>query len=342
VTAQQLDDIETTPAKRRHRYDVLFAFIALIVGLSWVGDDPYKHSLALHFMTLAIIALAMYVPFVMGGVVSVAYGAYVAIGAYAVALVSTRSDWPLIVAFPIGMAVAAAVAAVLAFATSRLSGFYLAAITLIFAHAFQAWLTDNDSLTGGEAGLSAFRHFTIVGITLTRDQIVWLCIGAVFLIALLLSNLRKSSFGIAMRARREVPIAIEAAGVRVFLVTAAAQLLGATLAAVGGSLHAVQSGAVIPEAFPVALVITALFAPLLGGVESPWGVLVGCVLVVEFTYNLDWIQETGSLFFALAIILVLLIAPRGILGYRPRFPRLPAMFSRVSGHARTASSEVGR
>ena len=115
------------------------------VMLLWVGFDGYKQTLVTTTATYALVALGMYVPYLMAGSLSMAYGAYAGIGGYAVGLLSNHTDLPLWLAWIVGPIMAAVVAVLLGLVTRRLSGFYLAAVTLLFGLAFSAWLVDAEA-----------------------------------------------------------------------------------------------------------------------------------------------------------------------------------------------------
>jgi branched-chain amino acid transport system permease protein len=292
-------------------FTLALAMIAIVV----VHGNPYYEAVALLTATYAFISLGMYLPFIMGGALSMAYNAYLGVGAYALAFVATRSDWDLIWSVPAGMLLASAVAVALGFATRRLSGFYLAAVTLLFGIAFYTWLIDAESITGGSGGIQSIRAPTFGGKPVSDSMLVNVTILAVWLVALLLSRLRNSPFGIVVRAQRRAPIAVESSGIRVTTLTLVSLAVGAAITALGGSLFAVVHHAILPESFAVELVFITMFMPLLGGQDRPWGAVLGAILVVTFTFQLTFFKETGSLFFSLAVLLVLVLAPRGILGY---------------------------
>ena len=286
-----------------------------MVAIALVHGNPYLEAVALLTCMYAFIALGMYLPFIMGGALSMAYNAYLGVGAYAMALVASRTGWSLAWALPAGMLLAAATAVLLGLATRRLSGFYLAAVTLLFGIAFYTWLIDAESVTGGSGGMQGLRAPSFGGHPVSNSTLVAVTILAVWLVALLLSRLRNSPFGVVVRAQRRAAIAVEASGVRVSTLTLVSLALGAAIAALGGSLFAVVNHAILPESFAVDLVFLTIFMPLLGGQDRPWGAVVGAILVVTFTFQLTFFKETGSLFFSLAVLAVLVIAPRGVLGY---------------------------
>lgn len=299
------------------RFD-LSPLVALAVGLlllGWVGVNPFRQDLFALAATYSLLALGMYVPFVLSGSLSMAYSAYLAIGGYSVALVSTKTHWSLLTGFVIGAAASAVLAVVLGAATRRLSGFFLVAVTLLFGTAFERWLTSNDSISGGAGGIGGVRALTLFGHEVTRAEFVPALLVLVLVVGILVDRLRKGSFGIALRAARDVPGAVEASGVRVPTLNLVALGLGAALASFGGSVFVVFNSAINPETFTLSIVFLALFMPLLGGQSTAWGAVVGALLVVEFTFNLQSMEDTGTLMFTLAVFVVLLVAPKGILGY---------------------------
>jgi branched-chain amino acid transport system permease protein len=316
---------------RRHA-GVLEALVTLAIGagaVAFIYGNVYLEDVALLVTTYSLIALGLYVPFIMGGALSMAYNAYLGIGAYAVAVIASRSGLGLGWAIPLGMAISAVVAVVLGFATRRLSGFFLAAVTVLFGVAFTTWLIDAAGITGGGAGIQGIRHANVFGIEIGHSLLVVMTILLVWTIAVLLSRLRRSPFGIAVRGSRRASVAVEASGIRVTTLVLVSLALGAVIASIGGSMFALVNQAVIPESFAVDVVFLTVFTPLLGGQDSPWGAVLGAFLVVLFTFQLNFFRDTGSLLFALAVLVILVAAPRGLLGLAgDGIRRLAAMWAR--------------
>jgi branched-chain amino acid transport system permease protein len=285
-----------------------------ILAFAWSTTSGYRGDFALLCCMYALVALGMYVPFVMGGALSLAYGAYVAIGGYSVAILSTRTSLWLGLAFPIGIVISAAVATGLGLATRRLSGFYLAAVTLLFSIAFEQYLQVTD-WTGGAEGIGGLRRLTFFGLHIGREPLIAMSIAAVWLFGVMLANLRRSPFGIAVRSQRERRAAVEAAGIPVDTLQLVSLAAGAAIASVGGALFVLTQGSVQPESFTIDLVFLVIFMPLLGGQYSPRGAVLGAVLVGLFTFYLTFFKSSGSMFFALAMLVVLLVAPAGVLGW---------------------------
>nr|BFE60752.1 hypothetical protein GCM10020063_052780 [Dactylosporangium thailandense] len=303
-------------------FGLLLGLVGAALILLWVGADGYKQTLITTTATYALIALGMYVPYLMAGSLSMAYGAYAGIGGYAVGLLSSRTGLPLILAWIAGPVVAAAVAVLLGLATRRLSGFFLAAVTLLFGMAFTALLVDAESLSGGSGGLGSLRKLNILGWVPSHYQVVVGSLVVVCVIAFLLDRLRMSPWGVIVRTMRDAPRAVEAAGVRVSVMNLVSLAIGAAIAAVGGGLFTYSAGSVTPDTFTLNLVFLAIFMPLIGGSATPWGAVLGAVIAVELTLNFPAVQTSGTLILALGVLVILLLAPQGVIGYASRLARL--------------------
>lgn len=324
-------------ARRWGRPIELAVTLLLALGaILWAIGDPYRQDLLILTTTYAYIALGIYVPFIMNGGLSLAYNAYLGIGAYSVALAAMRTGLPIWFAFIIGMALSALVAMALGFATRKLTGFYLAAVTLLFGEAYTSFLIDVPNLTGGAAGVGGVPMPSIFGATMTQFQIVIVAVLGVWAIGTMLASLRRSPFGIAVRAQKQVVVAVEATGVRTAVISIASLALGAAIASFGGSIFVLANQSIFPESLTLDIVFLAVFMPLLGGQRSPWGAVMGAMLITFFTFGLQQfaifmgltdLAQTGTLVFALAVLVVLLIAPNGILGLLSSGVRLVARWT---------------
>ncbi|MER5389865.1 branched-chain amino acid ABC transporter permease, partial [Saccharopolyspora sp. NPDC002686] len=254
-------------------------------------------------------------PFVLAGSLSMAYSAYAAIGAYGVAIVSSKLALPVWAGWLVGPPVAALVAVGLGLATRRLSSFFLAAVTLLFAEAFAEWLATAEGLTGGSAGLLNLPFLDFFGWQPAPEHMVLLAAVLVCLLTFALDRLRHSPWGVLVQTMRETPIAVEAVGVRVPTLQLVALGLGAAIAALGGALFTTFASAVNPKTFGTSVVFLAVFMPLIGGRHSPWGSLLGAGVVTWLTLDLDQLGASGTLMVALGVLVIILVAPRGLLGY---------------------------
>jgi branched-chain amino acid transport system permease protein len=314
----------TREAGRRQGMEVALTLLGAVALVAYGSGASYRQDYVVLICTYALLALGMYVPYIMSGALSLAYNAFLGIGAYACALIGTKGGWSSLWGVPIGMVVAVAVAVLLALVTRRLTGFYLAGVTLLFAVAFQVFLVDRVDLTGGPAGMQVPRP-EILGHTAARYEIMLVAVAAVWVVGFLLSRLRRSPYGVVVRMRKDVPQVVEASGISAASVSVVALGLGAAIGSLGGSLFGLMGGVAQPESFGLHIIFLAIFMPLLGGRASPWGAVIGAALVVVFTFELEILEDAGTLVFAVAILLVLRLAPEGLLGLagriRPRGER---------------------
>lgn len=286
--------------------------------LSWAGGSGFKQDLLVLVAVYALIALGMYIPFVLAGSLSMAYAAYAAIGGYAVAIIATKTDLPVILGWVLGPAVSALVAAILSLLTRRLSGFYLAAVTLLFSLAFEPWLIEAKELTGGSGGIGGIPAPVLFGWEPPRPLLVAGALLLVIVVTVLVERVRTGSWGVIVRTMRDVPSAVEAAGVRTTTLTTVALAVGAAVASLAGALFASFVLSVTPETFTLSIVFMAIFIPLIGGQGSAWGCAVGAIIVVQLTLNMPGFEGSGQLVLAIGVLLILLVAPAGLLGYARR------------------------
>lgn len=297
------------------RGGLLLGALGAAAMLTWAGSNGYRQSLITTMAMYALVALGMYIPFVLAGSLSLAYSAYAGIGGYAIGIVSTHSGLPLWVAWLAGPAVAAVVAVGLGLATRRLSGFYLAAVTLLFGTAFQAWLVDAQGITGGSAGIGGLRPLNVFGWTPSRFDLVVGDVVLVCVVAYAIDRLRLSPWGVLVRALREVPVAVESVGVRVQVMNLVALGIGAGVGALGGVLFTEAVGSVTPDTFTLSIVFLAIFMPLIGGTGTPWGAVAGAVIIVDLTLNFSLLKTSGLLVVSVGVLFVMLVARRGVVGY---------------------------
>jgi branched-chain amino acid transport system permease protein len=279
----------------------------------WAGSNGYRQSLLMTGMTYALIALGMFVPFVLAGSLSLAYSAYAAIGAYSVAILSHSANWPLWSGWLVGPPVAAATAVALGLATRRLSGFFLGAVTLLFAQAFSTFL-GNTGFTGGAAGIGDLPLLSVGGWQPSMLQQVLAAAILMTVIAYGLDRIRRSGWGIMVRTAREVPIALETAGVSVSALELVALGVGAAIASLGGALFTSSVGSVNPDTFGTSVIFLAVFMPIIGGSGTAWGAVLGAGIIIDLTLNVSALNSSGTLLVSLGVLLILAVFPKGLLG----------------------------
>lgn len=295
---------------------ICVAVVAVV--LLWMGPSLYRQDLVFLAATYSLVALGMYLPFVLAGSLSMAYSAYAAIGAYSVALLSVKQSLSPWWGWLVGMLIAAGVALIIAMATRKLSGFYLAAVTLLFAIAFEHWLGDATEITGGASGISNIPVPSLFGWEPARYVQVIAAIIFVCVVAILIDRLRRSAWGLALSAARENAPGVQSAGISPVHLKVVALTVGAAIASTGGALFTASVQAVTPETFGLDLVFLAIFMPIIGGRGSAWGAPLGALIVVGVTLNMPGYQGSGELLLAVVVLVILLLAPGGVIGWTHR------------------------
>ncbi|KUM37420.1 hypothetical protein AR539_09170 [Arthrobacter sp. EPSL27] len=287
--------------------------IAVMI-LLWAGSNNYRLSTVILAVSYSLIALGMYIPVAWANSLSLAYGAYGAIGAYSVAVIAKTFGLPVWLGWIVGSLLAAAIAVILALATARLLGFHLVAATLLFAFAFQTWLGHNPAL-GQANGLVGVPGLSLFGWVPSAQVLVTAGVALVLLIAVAMDRAKFSRWGIIVRSIGEAPLVVSTSGISVPQMTIVVLAIGAGVAALGGSFFVTSVGGITPETFNLNVVFLALFMPLLGGLGTAWGAVVGAALTVFLTVQWKVFSAAGGLLvLSIAVLVVLLTVPGGMLG----------------------------
>jgi len=301
---------------------VSLVLVAAMTVLPFVtAGSPYVTVLAIDLLVAALLAASLHFIMGPGGMHSFGHAAYFGLAAYGAALLVRAAGLPMEAAIALAPLVAGAFALLFGWFAVRLSGVYLAMLTLAFGQIAWAIVYQWDGVTGGSNGLTGVwpapwladkRTYYLFTLALVVAG-VWLLRRVLF-----------SPFGMAMRAGRDSPLRADAIGIDVKRVHWFAFAIGGAVAGIAGALFAFSKGSISPESLHVAKSIDALVMVLLGGVQTLAGPIVGAV---SFTWLHDTVARNTEYWRAMlgGIILVLvLLFPQGIAGYAQRLiARLP-------------------
>lgn len=254
------------------------------------------------------------------GQISLAQAAFFGIGAYTSGILTTKFGLNPWLAMPAGMAVCAAIAWVVGVPALRLKGHYLAMATLGFGVIVNIVLGEEVEWTGGPSGMADIPGLRIAGFEI-ESEIAWyyLVWGMVFLALVFCFHILHSRVGRALRAIHGEEKAAESVGVPTARYKVRIFVLGAVLAAVGGSLYTHYVTCLNPSSFNLMWSIRFLLMVMVGGMQSLWGALVGTVLMT-FVGN-EWLQvfaELEILVHGTILLLVVLFLPGGIVSLVPK------------------------
>jgi branched-chain amino acid transport system permease protein len=245
-----------------------------------------------------------------GGMISFGHACYFGLGAYAAAL-ATRHGVSFVPAFVAAPAAGFAGAVVFGWLCVRLSGVYLAMLTLSFAQIVWSIAQQWDNLTGGSNGLvgvwpsgwlagrGAFFEFTLALSAAALSFLVWI---------------RATPFGYALRGTRDSPLRAYAIGIDVRRTQWAAFALAGAFAGLAGGLYAFSKGSIAPDSLAIPRSIDALLIVLLGGIDALAGPLLGAA---AFTWMHDVLTRHTEYWrsaFGCIILLLVLAFPMGVGG----------------------------
>ncbi|MCA8050571.1 branched-chain amino acid ABC transporter ATP-binding protein/permease [Burkholderia arboris] len=308
---------------------VLFA-LPVLPGALQVPE--YWITLLNYIGLYAIVAIGLVLLTGVGGMTSFGQAAFVGIGAYATAFLTTRygvSPW---LALIVGVVLTALVALVLGAVTMRLSGHFLPLGTIAWGLAL-FYLFGNLELLGKYDGINGIPVLNLFGIELESGRSLYFLIWAVVLAAIVsVQNLLNSRPGRAIRALRGGGVMAEAMGVNTAWMRVVIFVYAAVLAAVSGFLYAHLQRAVNPTPFGLNHGIEFLFMAVVGGVSHVWGAVLGAAIL---TVLQDYLQTLlpkllGSegnfeiIVFGVLMVLLLQYARQGVWPFVARlFPRGP-------------------
>lgn len=292
---------------------IALAIGVFVLALLPLASDTFPYALVLGIEMLIAVLFAVSLHFVMGpgGMHSFGHAAYFGLGAYGAALLATRAGLPMEAALVVAPFVALIGALVFGWLSVRLSGIYLAMLTLAFAQIVWATLYQWDSLTGGSNGLVGVWPSTWLS---SASAYYLLVLAACAVSVFVLWRVVFAPFGTALRASRDSPLRAEAIGIGVKRVQWIAFAIGGAFCGLAGALFAFSKGSISPEAASIGRSIDGLVMVLLGGVETLMGPVVGAAL---FTWLQDTIARDTAYWKALlgAVMLALvLLFPAGIVG----------------------------
>jgi len=276
------------------------------------ADSPYTTVLLIDLLIAALFAASLH--FIMGpaGMHSFGHAAYFGLGAYGAALLVRSSGLPMEAALIVAPLVAAIGAFVYGWFAVRLSGVYLAMLTLAFAQITWAVVYQWDSFTGGSNGLTGVWPSEWLS---DKRVYYWLTLVLVAAGILMLRRVLFSPFGYALRAGRDSLLRADAIGIDVKRMQWTAFVIAGAAAGLAGSLYAFSKGSISPESLSVDKSVDGLVMVLLGGIQTLAGPVVGAVtfswLHDTVARNTDYWRATLG---AIILILVLLF-PQGIAGF---------------------------
>jgi branched-chain amino acid transport system permease protein len=288
---------------------------AVLVGLASLpltaAGSPYLLVLGTDVLIAILFATSLHFIMGPGGMHSFGHAAYFGLGAYGAALLTKWLAAPMLPALAAAPVAAFLGALLFGWFAVRLSGVYLAMLTLAFAQIVWAAVFQWEGLTGGSNG--------VVGVWPTapfdsRGGYFLLALALTVAGVLLVRRLLFSPFGYAMRAGRDSPLRAEAIGIDVKRVHWLAFAIAGGICGVAGGVFAFAKGSISPETIHVGRSIDGLVMVLLGGIQNLTGPIVGASLFAVLQDTIMRQTEYWRALLGAIILLLVLVFPGGIVG----------------------------
>src|SRR5213079_294825 len=315
-------------------------FVLAEIGTAWVRIT----NLAILFVLLSL-GLNIVVGF--AGLLDLGYIAFYAVGAYVYALLASPHfglHLPFWVILPLGAGIACFFGVILGAPTLKLRGDYLAIVTLGFGEIIRIFLNNLSqpiNITNGPKGVTLIDPFrfgtfsfakseTVAGLTFS-GPIKYYYLLLIVLVVVIVINMRlqNSRIGRAWEAIREDEVAARAMGINTRNMKLLAFAMGASFGGVSGGIFSATQGFISPESFVLVESVMVLSMVVLGGMGNIWGVILGAVLLSfvpeVLRYTVEPVQRAvfgrmliepeviRMLLFGLALVLMMLFRPAGIL-----------------------------
>ncbi|HGR4763077.1 TPA: branched-chain amino acid ABC transporter permease [Streptococcus pneumoniae] len=240
------------------------------------------------------------------GQFSLGHAGFMAIGAYAAAIIGSKlpTYGAFFGAMLVGALLSGAVALLVGIPTLRLKGDYLAVATLGVSEIIRIFIINGGSLTNGAAGILGIPNFT-------TWQMVYFFVVITTIATL---NFLRSPIGRSTLSVREDEIAVESVGVNTTKIKIIAFVFGAITASIAGSLQAGFIGSVVPKDYTFINSINVLIIVVFGGLGSITGAIVSAIVLGILNMLLQDVASVRMIIYALALVLVMIFRPGGLLG----------------------------
>ena len=272
--------------------------------------NPYYIHLLETIMIYAIVLFGLDIVVGYTGQVSLGHAGLFGIGAYTAGVLVFKLAAPLWITIPAAVLITAGFGAILALPALRVSGPYLAMVTLAFGTIIQILINEMSFLTEGPLGIKLEKP-SMFGHKLDEREFYWLVVVLTVISCIVAHRILRSHLGRAFEALRGSPVASDCMGVSVYRYKVYAFVISAGFAGLAGSLYAYSEQYISPNSYNFELTVLFLLAVIMGGRKSRVGSMVGAAIIVLLPKLLDDIEMFRYVSVGLAA-LVVVVAVLGV------------------------------
>ena len=286
------------------------SFSVAIIALALLGaaplylDNPYYIHMIGTIMIYAILLFGLDIVVGYTGQVSLGHSGLFGVGSYTAGVLFFKLGAPLWVIIPASIGLTAGFGALLALPALRVTGPYLAMVTLAFGTIIQILINEMDFLTEGPLGIKVPKP-DLFGEKLTEHGFYWMVFGLMVLSLVVVDRILKSQLGRAFEALRGSPVASDCMGVSVYRYKVYAFVVSAGFAGLAGCLYAYSEQYISPNTYNFELTVLFLLAVIMGGRKTRTGALLGAAIIVILPKLLDDLQMFRQVSSTLAVLMLI-------------------------------------
>ena len=268
------------------------------------SGNPYYIHLVETIMIYAILLFGLDIVVGYTGQVSLGHAGLFGVGAYTAGVLFIKLGMPFFVTAPLAILVTAGFGAILALPALRVSGPYLAMVTLAFGTIIQILINEMDFLTNGPMGIKIPKP-VIAGHLMNEVEYYWLVAVLLVVSLVVVHRVLKSHLGRAFEALRDSPIASDCMGVSVYRYKVYAFVISAGFAGLAGCLYSYSEQYISPNTYNFELTILFLLAIIMGGRKTRTGAVLGSTIIVMLPKLLDDVEMFRTVSAALAVVVLI-------------------------------------
>jgi ABC-type branched-subunit amino acid transport system ATPase component/ABC-type branched-subunit amino acid transport system permease subunit len=287
---------------RKYFIASVLGFIALLL-VPVFTQNPYYIHLVETIMIYAILLFGLDIVVGYTGQVSLGHAGLFGIGAYTAGVLFLKVGAPFWVIVPASIVVTGIFGAILALPALRVSGPYLAMVTLAFGTIIQILINEMTFLTEGPMGLKIPKP-TVAGYKFNEESFYWVVCVMLALSLLVVHRVLRSQLGRAFEALRGSPVASDCMGVSVYRYKVYAFVISAGLAGLAGCLYAYSEQYISPNTYNNELTVMFLLAIIMGGRKTRLGAMLGATIIVLLPKLLDDLEAFRMVASALAVLML--------------------------------------
>lgn len=290
-------------------------FLVAIVVIRMITDTSSGLFLVALMALYALAALGLNVILGMGGMLSVAQAAVMAVGGYTSALLLIKADLPFVLTLLAAAVSCALLSAFASLAALRVSSHYFILVTLGIAEAVSLVLVNQEELTGGYNGLTGIPPLMVAGLDLSTPWAIAVVSVVVMVIGWYIADaFRGSRIGYGTVFAASSPQVAMACGIDIAKLRIAAAAIGGVYAGVAGALFAEALQFLGPADFGLDKALILLLIVVIGGMGSNMGTVCAAILLTYLSQGLLDLATVGPMVYGLGIMTILVIAPNGLAG----------------------------